>query len=68
MSHDRDARLRELKREAQDLREVIRTIEIAKATGEKLSIQALYQYGLAIGRLPQVEREIAELEGRSAWE
>ena len=65
---DREMRLVGLRKEAQELRELIQAVEAAKAAGSELSLRILFEYGRALARLPQVEREVAELEGRAAWE
>ena len=62
-----ESRLRELRQEAAELRELIRRVEEARAMGAEISLQVLYAYGRAIARLPLLERAIAELEGEAAW-
>ena len=63
-----ESRLRELRQEAQELRELIQAVEEAKAAGSEISLRVLYEYGRALARLGQLEREIQALEGEAPWE
>jgi len=56
-----------LREEREYLHRFLREIHLAKEKGAEISAQVLYEYGKALARIENIDREISELESRLVW-